>query len=49
MNVIAVVKKGNIIPIRIFTDWYKCGKWCDKVVNKRNGFDPTQYKIVRLL
>lgn len=42
---IAVTKKGNIIPVKIFDDWWKCGKWCDEFIKRDKGCDPTQYEV----
>lgn len=42
---IEVIKIGSIIPVKIFDDWWKMGKWCDEFIRKDKGCDPTLYKI----
>lgn len=44
-DIIIVSKKGNIIPIKIFDNWWKCGEWCDQSIKKDKGFIPTEYEV----
>lgn len=48
MKMIAVTKLGRIAPIKLFDDWWECGKWCDEFINKKNGHDPTLYRIEKV-
>ena len=45
---IAVIKKGNIIPVKLFKDYWKCGKWCDEFIKKNKGYDPQQYEVIEI-
>jgi hypothetical protein len=42
---LAVAKKGDLFPTKVFTDWWKCGKWMDENLIKVKGVDPQQYAV----
>ena len=45
ITVIEVTKKGKILPVKVFNDWLKCGKWCDEFIKRDKGYDPTLYEV----
>lgn len=41
---IAILKKGSIIPIKLFNDWSECGKWSYESLNVKEH-DSSQYEV----
>ncbi len=42
---IALIKKDQVSPVKLFTDWHKAGNWADANITKEKGCDPTQYSF----
>lgn len=39
------MKQGGKLPVKLFDDWHKAGKWADENIKRQKGCDSTLYRF----